>query len=86
MLMLVSLQNGGLSQIIFYLIFSSFIWVIIYGVTYLDECAGPTTITSTIRAFLSYTYKLSSIFAVFQPQFKHVQSSDETENTMIVSG
>ena len=30
-------------------IFSSSIWVIIIGATYLGECVGPTIITSTMR-------------------------------------
>ena len=50
MLMMVSLQNGKLNQstllFLFFLVFS----VISNSVSYLVECAGPITITSTTRA------------------------------------
>ena len=66
MLMSVSLQNGGLNSSIS--IFSSYVWVIIFGVTYLDECMGPITITSTIRAGVHWVHILQFTleFAVFE--------------------
>ena len=47
---------------------SSSIWVIIIIVTYLDECAGPPTITPTLRAGVHWDHILLShlISAVFE--------------------
>ena len=69
MLMFVSLQNGELNQITFlFLFFSLSIWVIIIGVTYLDESTDPTTITPTFRAGVHWVHILQSTLesAVFE--------------------
>ena len=68
MLILVSLQNGGLNQISLLFLFSSSTWVIIICVNYLDECVSPSTITSTMRAGVHWVHILQSTLesAVFE--------------------
>ena len=61
MLMLVSFKKWRVKPDHFSIsIFSSSIWVIIIGVTYLNECSSPTTITSTIRAGVHKVHILQS--------------------------